>query len=137
MYDSINNNVRSLYELQKSSFEYVQILGTLDTCACPQCALLDGALIKTRDAVVGKTVPPFHEGCRCCIVAFSVEMYNGEGEKTRFARDPLTRQGYKVPAQWTFLDWYSSLSDNQRSYFSPEVCAAIESQLKLRKDIKL
>lgn len=127
--------MRSLESYMKSGIEYCQILGTLDARSCPQCALIDGALVRVIDAMVGYNVPPFHDGCRCTTVAYLPEP--AHEDRTRWARDPVTRQGYYVPANYSYLDWYQSLTPEQKQQIATETRVAVEAQLKYGGAVKL
>ena len=85
--------------------EKYQILATLDSKTCGICGDLDGNVYRIDEAVVGKTMPPFHCLCRCTDVPF----YDSDdlADTTRAARDPETGETYDVPSDMSYKEWHA------------------------------
>ena len=59
-----------------------------------------------NDAEIGVNVPPLHPFCRSVIIpAYENE---ARASRTRWARNPITGKGMKVPADMSYDEWYKT-----------------------------
>lgn len=82
--------------------EYI-FLATLDTKTCEKCGELDGKVFKITEAKLGINYPPICDNCRC----IAAPHYEGN-IKERWARDPETGKGYRVPGNMSYKEWYNN-----------------------------
>lgn len=82
--------------------EEYEILATLDTDTCSECASLDGEVHKQSEFEPGVTAPPFHPNCHCSTIPhFDDEFTTGE---RRAARDKDGNY-YTVPKDMKYPEW--------------------------------
>lgn len=79
----------------------IRFVATLDDRTSEQCREADGSIINVEDAVPGKNIPPLHPFCRSVII----DEIEGLIHKVRVARNPITGENYKVPADMTYKQW--------------------------------
>ena len=83
--------------------EQYRFVATLDIRTSEICASLDNKVFDVADAVPGENMPPMHPWCRSTTIAeFGEEMMK---TLTRAARDPVTGEQYKIPANLTYEEW--------------------------------
>lgn len=93
---------RHRQEYTEHGVEKYRFLANLDDRTCLVCGALDGKTFNVDDMQPGVNCPPMHEGCRCTTIA----AWDGlEPRGTRFARDPVTHRGIKVPASMTYSEY--------------------------------
>jgi SPP1 gp7 family putative phage head morphogenesis protein len=93
----INEGQRQSYK--ENGYAQLEILVTLDERTCKTCGPKDGKKIP----IDSNEIPPIHARCRCTAIPVI------EGDKdgqTRLAKDPITGEKYKVPADMTYDEWY-------------------------------
>lgn len=93
----INEGQRQSYK--ENGYAELEILVTLDERTCKTCGPKDGKKIP----IDSPEIPPIHARCRCTAIPVI------EGDKdgqTRLAKDPITGEKYKVPADMTYDEWY-------------------------------
>lgn len=128
MTDSINeqflsgrNNARRLVRTESSyihneahfqaykdyGIEEYRFVATLDLRTSQICRERDGSVYRVNDKKIGVNAPPMHPWCRSTtIMNLDYEtMHNLE----RFARDPVTGERMKVPADETYKEWYQRM----------------------------
>lgn len=128
MTDSINeqflsgrNNARRLVRTESSyihneahfqaykdyGIEEYRFVATLDLRTSQICRERDGSVYRTIDKKIGVNAPPMHPWCR------STTIMNLDDETMhsleRFARDPVTGERMKVPADETYKEWYQRM----------------------------
>ncbi|NLY44638.1 MAG: minor capsid protein [Tissierella sp.] len=82
--------------------EEYQFLATLDMRTSDICQDMDLRIFKLSEREIGVNWPPLHVWCRSTVVP------HFEGNiKQRWARDPKTGKGYKVPGDMNYKDWHS------------------------------
>ncbi len=82
--------------------EEYQFLATLDTRTSDICQDMDLRVFKLSEREIGVNWPPLHVWCRSTVVP-----HFEENIVERWARDPNTGKGYKVPGDISYKDWYS------------------------------
>ncbi|MBP3645490.1 MAG: minor capsid protein [Clostridia bacterium] len=87
-------------EAEIGSYRYCAVL---DMRTSKVCRSLDGTVHAVRDAVPGKNYPPMHPNCRSTTRPDISE--DDLHRMERWARDPVTGQGVKVPADMTYAEW--------------------------------
>ena len=87
-------------EAEIGSYRYVAVL---DMRTSKVCRSLDGTVHAVRDAVPGKNYPPMHPNCRSTTRPDISE--DDLRRMERWARDPVTGEGVKVPANMTYEEW--------------------------------
>ena len=92
----------NLRAYKETGIERYKFLATLDLLTSKICQSLDGMTFLIEDAKHGLNCPPMHPWCRSTIVA--VTKFSSKG--TRFARDPVTGRGIKVPVGMHYDEWY-------------------------------
>lgn len=128
MTDSINeqflsgrNNARRLVRTESSyihneahfqaykdyGIEEYRFVATLDLRTSQICRERDGSVYRVNDKKIGVNAPPMHPWCRSTTIMNLDDetMHNLE----RFARDPVTGERMKVPADETYKDWYQRM----------------------------
>lgn len=128
MTDSINeqflsgrNNARRLVRTESSyihneahfqaykdyGIEEYRFVATLDLRTSQICRERDGSVYRTIDKKIGVNAPPMHPWCRSTTIMNLDDetMHNLE----RFARDPVTGERMKVPANETYKEWYQRM----------------------------
>lgn len=128
MTDSINeqflsgrNNARRLVRTESSyihneahfqaykdySIEEYRFVATLDLRTSQICRERDGSVYRVNDKKIGVNAPPMHPWCRSTTIMNLDDetMHNLE----RFARDPVTGERMKVPADETYKEWYQRM----------------------------
>lgn len=128
MTDSINeqflsgrNNARRLVRTESSyihneahfqaykdyGIEEYRFVATLDLRTSQICRERDGSVYRVNDKKIGVNAPPMHPWCR------STTIMNLDDETMhsleRFARDPVTGERMKVPADETYKEWYQRM----------------------------
>lgn len=66
---SILSNLRRVYDYRDGNIEEYEIHTNRDKKICDLCISMIGKRFRVSAAKVGVNCPPFHKGCRCCIVA--------------------------------------------------------------------
>lgn len=128
MTDSINeqflsgrNNARRLVRTESSyihneahfqaykdyGIEEYRFVATLDLRTSQICRERDGSVYRLNDKKIGVNAPPMHPWCRSTTIMNLDDetMHNLE----RFARDPVTGERMKVPADETYKEWYQRM----------------------------
>ncbi len=128
MTDSINeqflsgrNNARRLARTESSyihneahfqayrdyGIEEYRFVATLDLRTSQICREKDGSVYRVDDKKTGVNAPPMHPWCRSTTITNLDDetMHNLE----RFARDPVTGEKIKVPADETYKEWYQRM----------------------------
>ena len=128
MTDSINeqflsgrNNARRLARTESSyihneahfqaykdyGIEEYRFVATLDLRTSQICRERDGSVYRVNDKKIGVNAPPMHPWCR------STTIMNLDDETMhsleRFARDPVTGERMKVPADETYKEWHKRM----------------------------
>lgn len=128
MTDSINeqflsgrNNARRLVRTESSyihneahfqaykdyGIEEYRFVATLDLRTSQICRERDGSVYRVNDKKIGVNAPPMHPWCR------STTIMNLDDETMhsleRFARDPVTGERMKVPADETYKEWHKRM----------------------------
>ena len=85
-----------------------KILATLDLKTSPICREQDGKVYKTKEAVTGVNLPPFHWYCRTTTIPF----FEYDEDSKRIARDPISDKNYTVLADMKYDDWYDKYIKN-------------------------
>lgn len=98
------SNQGTLEGLKAAGFTKYRFIATLDLRTSEMCRKLDLKVFNIDDAEIGVNLPPLHPFCRSVIVP----AYENEDRisRTRWARNPLTGKGMKVPANMSYDDWY-------------------------------
>lgn len=152
MTDSINeqflsgrNNARRLVRTESSyihneahfqaykdyGIEEYRFVATLDLRTSQICRERDGSVYRVNDKKIGVNAPPMHPWCRSTTIMNLDDetMHNLE----RFARDPVTGERMKVPADETYKEWYQRMVEKHgaeaintagkstKNYFSDKV----------------
>lgn len=63
------SSLEELSGLSDAGISKYQILVACDDQLCPLCKEQGGKIYRVKSAKIGYNCPPFHRGCRCCIVA--------------------------------------------------------------------
>lgn len=128
MTDSINeqflsgrNNARRLVRTESSyihneahfqaykdyGIEEYRFVATLDLRTSQICRERDGSVYRVNDKKIGVNAPPMHPWCRSTTIMNLDDetMHNLE----RFARDPVTGEKIKVPADETYKQWHQRM----------------------------
>lgn len=128
MTDSINeqflsgrNNARRLVRTESSyihneahfqaykdyGIEEYRFVATLDLRTSQICPERDGSVYRVNDKKIGVNAPPMHPWCRSTTIMNLDDetMHNLE----RFARDPVTGEKIKVPADETYKEWHKRM----------------------------
>lgn len=87
--------------------EEYRFVATLDLRTSQICRERDGSVYKVNDKKIGVNAPPMHPWCRSTTIMNLDDetMHNLE----RFARDPVTGERMKVPADETYKEWYQRM----------------------------
>lgn len=128
MTDSINeqflsgrNNARRLVRTESSyihneahfqaykdyGIEEYRFVATLDLRTSQICRERDGSVYRVNDKKIGVNAPPMRPWCRSTTIMNLDDetMHNLE----RFARDPVTGEKIKVPADETYKEWHKRM----------------------------
>lgn len=97
------SNQGTLEGLKAAGFTRYRFIATLDLKTSKQCRSLDLKEFNIDEAVPGVNLPPLHPFCRSVIVP-AYENENRAG-RTRWARNPVTGKGMKVPADMSYDEW--------------------------------
>lgn len=87
--------------------EEYRFVATLDLRTSQICRERDGSIYRVNDKKIGVNAPPMHPWCRSTTIMNLDDetMHNLE----RFARDPVTGERMKVPADETYKEWYQRM----------------------------
>lgn len=87
--------------------EEYRFVATLDLRTSQICRERDGSVYRVIDKKTGVNAPPMHPWCRSTTITNLGDetMHNLE----RFARDPVTGEKIKVPADETYKEWYQRM----------------------------
>lgn len=87
--------------------ELYRFVATLDLRTSQICREKDGSVYRVDDKKTGVNAPPMHPWCRSTTITNLDDetMHNLE----RFARDPVTGEKIKVPADETYKQWYQRM----------------------------
>lgn len=87
--------------------EEYRFVATLDLRTSQICRERDGSVYSVNDKKIGVNAPPMHPWCRSTTIMNLDDetMHNLE----RFARDPVTGERMKVPADETYKEWYQRM----------------------------
>lgn len=96
-----NSDIKTKLKNYNPEKEY-QILCALDDKTCPICGKMDLCHFKYKQAKVGKTYPPFHQGCRCTTIPYFADEDNYTTE--RIAKDKEGKTIY-VDERMTWTNW--------------------------------
>ena len=87
--------------------EEYRFVATLDLRTSQICRERDGSVYRVNDKKIGVNAPPMHPWCR------STTIMNLDDETMhsleRFARDPVTGEKIKVPADETYKEWHKRM----------------------------
>lgn len=87
--------------------EEYRFVATLDLRTSQICRERDGNVYRVNDKKIGVNAPPMHPWCRSTtIMNLDDETMHG---LERFARDPVTGERMKVPADETYKEWYQRM----------------------------
>ncbi len=108
------SNQGTLEGLKAAGFTKYRFIATLDLRTSEICRKLDLKVFNIDEAEIGVNLPPLHPFCRSVIVP-AYENENRAG-RTRWARNPVTGKGTKVPADMSYDEWYKKyvLSDDEK-----------------------
>ncbi len=97
------SNQGTLEGLKAAGFTKYRFIATLDLRTSEMCRKLDLKVFNIDDAEIGVNLPPLHPFCRSVIVP----AYENENRavRTRWARNPITGKGMKVPADMSYKEW--------------------------------
>ena len=87
---------------EEDGIDEYEILATLDLKTSPICREQDGKVYKTKDAVTGVNLPPFHWYCRTTTIPY----FEDHQESERMARTRKKNKNYKVPSSMKYKEWY-------------------------------
>lgn len=87
---------------EEDGIDEYEILATLDLKTSPICREQDGKVYKTKDAVTGVNLPPFHWYCRTTTIPY----FEDHQESERMARTRKKNKNYKVPSSIKYKEWY-------------------------------
>ena len=87
--------------------EEYRFVATLDLRTSQICRERDGSVYRVNDKKIGVNAPPMYPWCRSTTIMNLDDetMHNLE----RFARDPVTGERMKVPADETYKEWYQRM----------------------------
>lgn len=87
--------------------EEYRFVATLDFRTSQICRERDGSVYRVNDKKIGVNAPPMHPWCRSTTIMNLDDetMHNLE----RFARDPVTGERMKVPADETYKEWHKRM----------------------------
>lgn len=87
--------------------EEYRFVATLDLRTSQICRERDGSVYRVNDKKIGVNAPPMHPWCRSTTIMNLDDetMHNLE----RFAKDPVTGERMKVPADETYKEWYQRM----------------------------
>jgi SPP1 gp7 family putative phage head morphogenesis protein len=87
--------------------EEYRFVATLDLRTSQICRERDGSVCRVNDKKIGVNASPMHPWCRSTTIMNLDDetMYNLE----RFARDPVTGERMKVPADETYKEWHKRM----------------------------
>nr|DAU65130.1 MAG TPA: minor capsid protein [Caudoviricetes sp.] len=87
--------------------EEYRFVATLDLRTSQICRERDGSVYRVNDKKIGVNAPPMHPWCRSTTITNLDDetIHNLE----RFARDPVTGEKIKVPADETYKQWYQRM----------------------------
>lgn len=87
--------------------EEYRFVATLDLRTSQICRERDGSIYRVNDKKIGVNAPPMHPWCRSTTIMNLDDetMHNLE----RFARDPVTGEKIKVPADETYKEWHKRM----------------------------
>lgn len=87
--------------------EEYRFVATLDLRTSQICRERDGSIYRVNDKKIGVNAPPMHPWCRSTTIMNLDDetMHNLE----RFARDPVTGERMKVPADETYKEWHKRM----------------------------
>ena len=87
--------------------EEYRFVATLDLRTSQICRERDGSVYRVNDKMIGVNAPPMHPWCRSTTIMNLDDetMHNLE----RFARDPVTGERMKVPADETYKEWHKRM----------------------------
>lgn len=87
--------------------EEYRFVATLDLRTSQICRERDGSVYRVNDKKIGVNAPPMHPWCRSTTIMNLDDetMHNLE----RFARDPVTGERMKVPADETYKEWHQRM----------------------------
>lgn len=87
--------------------EEYRFVATLDLRTSQICRERDGSVYRVNDKKIGVNAPPMHPWCRSTTIMNLDDetMHNLE----RFARDPVTGEKIKVPADETYKEWHKRM----------------------------
>lgn len=93
--------------------EEYRFVATLDLRTSQICRERDGSVYRVNDKKIGVNAPPMHPWCRSTTIMNLDDetMHNLE----RFARDPVTGERMKVPADETYKEWYQRMVEKHGS----------------------
>lgn len=92
---------------QDYGIEEYRFVATLDLRTSQICRERDGSVYRVNDKKIGVNAPPMHPWCRSTTIMNLDDetMHNLE----RFARDPVTGERMKVPADETYKEWHKRM----------------------------
>lgn len=67
---SISNHLQVLHDLRDADISHYQVIAANDERVCTYCRQRDGKIYPVNMAQFGVNLPPFHNGCRCTIIAY-------------------------------------------------------------------
>ena len=114
---------------EEAELEEIQFSAVLDMKTSRICQKMDGKIIKRSEAKVGENIPPMHPNCRS--ITTCVMREEDKARMTRWARDPVTGEGVKVPAGMTYKEW---LALQKETYGEERIEAARKMAVNRKRD---
>lgn len=101
------HNEAHFQDYKDYGIEEYRFVATLDLRTSQICRERDGSVYRVNDKKIGVNAPPMHPWCRSTTIMNLDDetMHNLE----RFARDPVTGERMKVPADETYKEWYQRM----------------------------
>lgn len=93
----------ALETYEEAGLDKYQFVATLDNRTTDVCSSLDGTIHNVVDAQEGVNMPKMHYGCRSTIAPYIPE--DDLSERKRRARNPVSQQNYKIPADISYKEW--------------------------------
>ena len=121
----IEQATQKMYE--EDGLEKYEWSATLDLKTCHDCSPLDGEIFDVGKGIVGKTLPPKHNRCRCTTIPYLGEEYKAS---TRAARDPVTGKTITVE-NVSYDEWHKKYVKG-----NPKAELAVKKQRNISTDKK-
>lgn len=99
--------------MKNSNIKEYEISALIKDDSCDKCRSMDGKIFPVSQAVIGENCPPFHEKCRCSIMAVLPTEEELEEEFEKFIND-------NVPEGMEFDEWIDSLEPTKDGKLAPK-----------------